>query len=230
MKKLTKRLSSATKQIIKESYDSSTAITLAKKLATAKFTESMEAHIWLNLDPKQANQNLRTTVMLPNGTGKEIKIAVLAAIDKHPECLEAGANIVGENDLFDEINKGQINFDILLTTPDMMPKLTKLGKVLGPRKLMPSAKAGTVVTDLGKAVQSFKTGKTECRLDKNGIVHMVFGNAKYSEEQLLENLLVIFNTIKQNKPSGIKNNYVNSIYICSTMGPSIKINLNSTPL
>jgi large subunit ribosomal protein L1 len=225
MKKLTKRLTVAKKQIVKESYAINAAIKLVKELATAKFVESLEAHISLNVDPKQANQQFRTTVVLPKGTGKEIQIAVLAPLSKHEEALKAGATIVGEDDLVDEISKGIINFDLLITTPDMIPRLTKLGKVLGPRKLMPSAKAGTVTTDLERSISSFKAGKIECRIDKNGIVHVLFGNVNFSEEDLLENLLVIYKTIQQNKPSGVKNKYINNFHICSTMGPSVKVNL-----
>lgn len=227
MKKLTKRLSIAKKQLLKDSYDMASAIKIGRDLATAKFVESMEAHICLNLDPKQANQQFRTTVVLPKGTGKEIKIAVLAPSGKHDEALNAGANIVGEDDLIADISKGILNFDTLITVPEMIPRLTTLGKILGPRKLMPSAKAGTVTTDLARTIESFKAGKIECRVDKAGIVHVLFGKANFTEEDLLENLVVIFNTIKQNKPVGVKNKYINNFYICSTMGPSIQINLNN---
>lgn len=227
MKKLTKRLSIAKKQIVKDSYDVNSAVKIVKDLATAKFNESIEAHICLNVDPKQANQQFRTTVVLPKGTGKEIKIAVLAPLEKHSEALEAGANIVGENDLVDEISKGVINFDLLITMPEMIPRLTVLGKVLGPRKLMPSAKAGTVTTDLTSTIQAFKAGKIECKIDKTGIIHVLVGKASFSEADLLENLLVIFDTVKQNKPQGVKGKYINNFYVCSTMGPSIQINLNN---
>jgi large subunit ribosomal protein L1 len=226
MKKLTKRLSIAKKQLLKDSYDMASAIKIGQDLATAKFVESMEAHISLNIDPKQANQQFRTSVVLPKGTGKEIKIAVLAPTEKHEEALNAGANLVGEDDLVNEISKGIINFDILITVPEMIPRLTTLGKILGPRKLMPSAKSGTVSTDLTRTIQSFKAGKIECRVDKAGIVHVLFGKANFAEEDLLENLVVIFNTIKQNKPIGVKSKYIKNFYICSTMGPSIQINLN----
>tara|TARA_B110000902_G_scaffold28633_2_gene31008 strand:+ start:3206 stop:3892 length:687 start_codon:yes stop_codon:yes gene_type:complete len=227
MKKLTKRLSLAKKKLLKDSYDITSAVKIGKSLATAKFSESMEAHICLNLDPKQANQQFRTTVVLPKGTGKKITIAVLAPSGKHDEALSAGADIVGDDDLISEISKGVINFDILVTVPEMIPRLTTLGKILGPRKLMPSAKAGTVTTDLSRTIDSFKMGQIECRVDKAGIIHVLFGKSNFTEADLLENLLVIFNAVKQNKPLGVKNKYINNFYICSTMGPSIQINLNN---
>jgi len=227
MKKITKRLNVIRKQLLKDSYDIGSAIKIGKELANAKFVESMEAHICLNIDPKQSNQQFRTTVVLPKGTGKKIKIAVLAPEEKHEEALLAGATIVGENDLVDEISKGILDFDRLVTVPEMLPRLTTLGKILGPRKLMPSAKAGTVTTDLKRTIELFKAGKIECRVDKAGIVHVLFGKVNFSEDDLLENLLVIVNGIKQNKPLGVKNKFINNFYICSTMGPSIQINLGN---
>ena len=132
---------------------------------------------------------------------------------------------MGEADLVEDIGKGILNFDILITVPEMIPRLTTLGKILGPRKLMPSAKAGTVTTDLSRTIQAFKAGKIECRVDKAGIIHTLVGKANFTEADLLENLLVVINTVKQNKPSGVKNKYINNFYICSTMGPAIQINL-----
>ena len=142
------------------------------------------------------------------------------------EIINAGASIVGSDDLIDEISKGNLNFDLLLTTPDMMPRLTKLGKVLGPRGLMPSTKAGTVATDLNSALAEFKAGKVECRADKTGVVHILFGKMDFSEDALEENLTSVYNSIQVNKPSGVKGKYLKSFKICTTMGPSINIDFN----
>ena len=203
------------------------AIQLVKDNATAKFDETIEAHIRLGIDPKYTDQQLRTTVALPKGTGQKIRIAVIAKGEKVSEASKSGADLAGEEDLIEKINKGEMNFDLLISTPDMMPKVAKLGRVLGPRGLMPNPKAGTVTTDLKGAIQEFKAGKLEFRADKAGIVHVRFGKASFSAEDLLDNLKVLFETIDKNKPSGAKGRYWKSFYITSTMGASVEVDFAS---
>ena len=203
------------------------AIQLVKDNATAKFDETIEAHIRLGIDPKYTDQQLRTTVALPKGTGQKVRIAVIAKGEKVAEASKSGADLAGEEDLIEKINKGEMNFDLLISTPDMMPKVAKLGRVLGPRGLMPNPKAGTVTTDLNGAIQEFKAGKLEFRADKAGIVHVRFGKASFSAEDLLENLKVLFETIDKNKPSGAKGRYWKSFYITSTMGASVEVDFAS---
>jgi len=208
-----------------KAYPPQEAIKLVKENANAKFNETIEAHARLGIDPKYTDQQLRTTVALPKGTGQEIKIAVIAKGEKVAEATNAGADQAGEEELIDSINKGEMNFDLLISTPDMMPKVAKLGRVLGPRGLMPNPKAGTVTTDLAGAIKEFKAGKLEFRADRAGIVHVRFGKASFSEEDLFENLKVLHATIDRNKPSGAKGRYWKSLYITSTMGPSIEIDM-----
>ena len=203
------------------------AIQLVKDNATAKFDETIEAHIRLGIDPKYTDQQLRTTVALPKGTGQKVRIAVIAKGEKVAEASKSGADLAGEEDLIEKINKGEMNFDLLISTPDMMPKVAKLGRVLGPRGLMPNPKAGTVTTDLNGAIQEFKAGKLEFRADKAGIVHVRFGKASFSAEDLLDNLKVLFETIDKNKPSGAKGRYWRSFYITSTMGASVEVDFAS---
>jgi len=203
------------------------AIKLVKENANAKFDETLEAHIRLGIDPKYTDQQLRTTVALPNGTGQKVRIAVVTRGEKVAEATKAGADIAGEEELVDSINKGEMNFDLLISTPDMMPKVAKLGRVLGPRGLMPNPKAGTVTTDLAAAIKEFKAGKLEFRADKAGIVHVRFGKASFSEDALLENLKVLQATIEKNKPSGAKGKFWRSLFITSTMGPSVEIDINA---
>lgn len=224
MKKISKRKESVNQKIEPKLYSPQEAIDLLKQTSTAKFTESVEAHVNLNIDPKYGDQQLRTTIILPKGTGKTKKIAVLVAADKIlPEYREL-ADVVGSDDLIESMSQGNLDFDILISTADMMPKLAKLGRVLGPKGLMPSPKAGTVTNDIVSALNEFKGGKLEYRADKTGIVHLIFGKSDFSIEDLLENLTAVFNSIEQNKPSGAKGKYFNSFSICSTMGPSIKVN------
>ncbi len=208
------------------SYSSVDAIKLVKDNANAKFDETIEAHIRLGIDPKYTDQQLRTTVALPSGTGQEVRIAVVTRGEKVSEATKAGADLAGEEDLVDSINKGEMNFDLLISTPDMMPKVAKLGRVLGPRGLMPNPKAGTVTTDLAGAIKEFKAGKLEFRADKAGIVHVRFGKASFSNEALLENLKTLYQTIEKNKPSGAKGKFWRSFFITSTMGPSIELDIN----
>ena len=202
------------------------AIKILKKTATTKFIETVEAHINLNIDPKYADQQLRTTVTLPNGTGKSIRIAVLTNQSNIDEIKSAGADLIGNENLIEEISQGLINFDLLIATPDMMPKLAKLGRILGPKGLMPSPKSGTVSTTLIKTLIDFKKGKFEYKADKTGIVHVSFGRSDFTEIQLIENLKTLYNSIEQNRPIGVKGKYFKSLFICTTMGPSLQIDLN----
>ncbi|KGG18590.1 LSU ribosomal protein L1p (L10Ae) [Prochlorococcus marinus str. SS2] len=208
-----------------KSYAPLEAIQLVKENANAKFDETIEAHIRLGIDPKYTDQQIRTTVSLPKGTGQKVRIAVIAKGEKVAEANSAGADLAGEEELIDSISKGEMNFDLLISTPDMMPKVAKLGRVLGPRGLMPNPKAGTVTTDLISSIKEFKAGKLEFRADRAGIVHVRFGKASFSPEDLLENLKVLHEAIDRNKPSGAKGRYWKSLYITSTMGPSVEIDI-----
>jgi large subunit ribosomal protein L1 len=227
MVKLSRRTKEIRNKIEPKEYLGKEAIKLLKEISTAKFVETAEAHISLKLDTKYADQQLRTTVILPKGTGKDIKVAVIAEGDKVSEALAAGAHLAGSKELIQDIMKGIIDFDKLIATPDMMPSIAKLGKVLGPRGLMPSPKSGTVTSDIKEAITEFKKGKLEYRADKNGIVHVAFGKTGFSADDLLINLESIQESIDKNRPSGVKGKYWKSFYICSTMGPSIKLDFNS---
>jgi large subunit ribosomal protein L1 len=227
MKKQSKRVEQLKTLIKQESYAVTDAVNLLKQLGTAKFVESVEAHISLNIDPKYANQQLRTSLVLPNGTGNSIRIAVLTEADYVDEVLKMGADVVGADDLLEEIGNGNLNFDLLITTPQLMPKLAKMGRALGPKGLMPSPKSGTVTTDLKATIDEFKKGKLEYRADKTGIVHLNFGKVSFSEQELQENLIAVFDSIEKNKPSGVKGRYFKSFNICTTMSPSLNLELAS---
>ena len=227
MKKFSKRIKLLNSLITKDNYPLKESIPLLKKLATAKFTESVEAHISLNIDPKYANQQLRTSLVLPNGTGKSLRIAVFTEPDYVQEVLKMGATIAGSDDLLEEMNAGKLDFDLLITTPQLMPKLAKLGRVLGPKGLMPSPKSGTVTQNLKEAINEFKKGKLEYRADKTGIVHLSFGKVNFTEEQLLENLIAVYSSIEKNKPTGVKGRYFKSFNICTTMSPSLTLDLST---
>lgn len=202
------------------------AVLVLKETATVKFVESVELHANLNIDPKYADQQLRATVTLPNGVGKQTRIAVLTNEENFEEAKSAGADIIGNDDLIEEITKGIINFDLLIATPNMMPKLAKLGRVLGPKGLMPSPKSGTVSSTLESTLTEFKRGKFEYKADKTGIVHVNFGKTDFTNAQLVENLTALYKSIEQNRPSGVKGKYFKSLFICTTMGSSIKLDLN----
>jgi len=226
MAKISQRVKTNQTKVELKSYKALEALNLLKNLATAKFSETAEAHISLKLDTMYADQQVRTTLVLPKGTGKNVRIAVIAQGDKINEALNAGADLAGAEELIQDILKGELNFDRLIATPDMMPAIAKLGKVLGPRGLMPSPKSGTVTSDLKEAIDEFKKGKLEYRADKTGIVHIPFGKADFSVEDLLANLEAVQESIDKNRPSGVKGKYWKSFYICSTMGPSIQLEVS----
>jgi len=208
-------------------YTPADAVALMKKTATAKFIETAELHGNLNLDPKFNDQQIRTTVSLPHGTGKSVRVAVLAEGPAADAAKAAGADIVGWDDLIEEISGGTVDFDVLIATPAAMPKLARLGKVLGPKGLMPSPKAGTVSANPGDAVCEFKAGKLEFRTDKQGIVHIPFGKVDFGVKELEENLVALAEVIEKNRPTGCKGKLWNSAAIASTMGPAIKLELAS---
>ena len=227
MKKLSKRMPALSTKIEDRIYAPIEALGVIKENANAKFDETIEAHIRLGIDPKYTDQQLRTTVALPHGTGQSIKIAVITSGENVSKAKDAGADLFGEEDLVESINKGNMEFDLLIATPDMMPKVAKLGRVLGPRGLMPNPKAGTVTNDIANAIKEFKAGKLEFRADKAGIVHVRFGKASFTKESLFENLKTLQESIDKNKPSGAKGKYWKTFYVTSTMGPSVQVDINA---
>ena len=227
MKKLSKRMAALSTKIEDRIYAPLEALSIIKENANAKFDETIEAHIRLGIDPKYTDQQLRTTVALPHGTGQSIKIAVITSGENVSKANAAGADLFGEEDLVESINKGNMEFDLLIATPDMMPKVAKLGRVLGPRGLMPNPKAGTVTNDIANAIKEFKAGKLEFRADKAGIVHVRFGKASFTKEALFDNLKTLQESIDKNKPSGAKGKYWKTFYVTSTMGPSVQLDINA---
>jgi len=225
MKKTSKRFKAAAAKVEPRAYIPLEALELVKANATAKFDETLEAHVRLGIDPKYTDQQLRTTVALPKGTGRTVRIAVITRGEKVAEAKAAGAELVGDEELVDSIAGGAMDFDLLIATPEMMPKVAKLGRVLGPRGLMPNPKTGTVTTDIASAIKEFKAGKLEFRADRSGIVHVQFGKASFSPEDLLENLKAVQETVDRNKPSGAKGRYWKSLFITSTMGPSVEVDV-----
>jgi len=227
MKKLSKRMAALSTKIEDRIYAPLEALSIIKENANAKFDETIEAHIRLGIDPKYTDQQLRTTVALPHGTGQSIKIAVITSGENVSKAKAAGADLFGEEDLVESINKGNMEFDLLIATPDMMPKVAKLGRVLAPRGLMPNPKAGTVTNDIANAIKEFKAGKLEFRADKAGIVHVRFGKASFTKEALFDNLKTLQESIDKNKPSGAKGKYWKTFYVTSTMGPSVQVDINA---
>ena len=228
MAKISRRLRELQEKVEDKQYEPLEALNLLKETATAKFDEAAEAHIRLGIDPKYTDQQLRTTVSLPKGTGKTVRVAVVARGEKVAEATEAGADIVGSEELIATLQKEQVlDFDVMIATPDMMPQVAKLGRLLGPRGLMPSPKGGTVTFDVAKAIEEVKAGKLEFRADKTGIVHVSFGKASFSADDLLVNLKALQDTIERNRPSGAKGRYWRTIYVSSTMGPSIQLDVNA---
>ncbi len=219
-----KKLRKAAELIEKDKqYAIKDALELATKTSTTKFDATVELHINLNVDPRQADQNIRDNVTLPSGTGKTIRVAALVEADDEAAAKKAGADITDQDQLLKAIEKGQIEFDVLVSTPALMPKLGKHARTLGPKGLMPNPKSGTVTTDVAKAVQQAKAGRVEYRVDSTGIVHLGVGKVSFGADKLMANTQAIFDSIKSNKPSSIKGNYVKAITVSSTMGPGIKV-------
>ena len=204
-------------------YNLKDALELAIKTNPAKFDASVEIHARLGVDPRQADQNIRTTIVLPNGNGKTVRVAVFAPADVCKAAKAAGADIAEDEEFLKQLDKGEINFDILISTPQYMPKLGKYARILGPKGLMPNPKAGTVTTDVEKAVRESKAGKVEYRVDKQSIVHIGIGKISFGKDKLFENATAFFDSLKAQKPASIKGSYVKSVYITTTMGPSIAI-------
>ena len=207
-------------------YDTAEALELTVKGATAKFDETVELHVRLGVDSRHADQQVRGAVVLPNGTGKKVRVAVFAKGDKVDAALAAGAEYVGAEDLMEKIQGGFMDFDVCIASPDMMGLVGRLGKVLGPRGLMPSPKAGTVTPDVAKAVTEAKAGKIEYRLDKTNIIHCPIGKVSFGPEKLKENLDTLMDAIVKAKPAATKGQYIKSVTVASTMGPGVKINSN----
>ena len=203
------------------------AVAMSKQLATAKFDETIELVCRLGVDPRKAEEMVRGTVALPSGTGRNVRVAVFAQGEAALQAKEAGADIVGDSDLADEVEKGNFNFDIAIATPEMMPVVGKLGRALGPRGLMPNPKTGTVTDNVAKAVQEFKGGMVEYRTDKFGNVHVPIGKASFDEGALLANFETVIEELQRVKPSGSKGKYFKKVVVSSTMGPGIKIDENS---
>ena len=208
-----------------ELFDLDAAVAQVKKMATANFDETIELHARLGVDSRHADQQVRGSVVLPNGTGNEVKVLVLAKGDKLNEAEEAGADYFGEDEYIQRIQEENwFDFDVLIATPDMMGKVGRLGRVLGPKGLMPNPKSGTVTMDIGKAVKDTKAGKVEYRLDKANIIHVIVGKASFSEEQLMQNIGAMLDALKKAKPAAAKGQYFRSVSLASTMSPGVKIN------
>ena len=207
-------------------YDDAEAMNLVCQTSKAKFDETIEVHLRLGVDSRHADQQVRGAVILPNGTGKNVRVAVFAKGDLAKAATEAGADVVGDADLVQKIQGGWMDFDVAIASPDMMGFVGRLGKVLGPRGLMPSPKAGTVTMDVAKAVQDAKAGKIEYRLDKTNIIHCPIGKASFGSDKLLENFNALLDAIIKAKPASTKGQYIKSVAVASTMGPGVKINPN----
>jgi large subunit ribosomal protein L1 len=209
-----------------EQFTPTEAVALVKKTASAKFDESVDVAIRLGVDPRKADQTVRGTVALPAGTGKTLRIAVVASGEAANEARAAGADIVGADDLAAEIEKGKMDFDLMIATPDMMPLVGRLGRVLGPRGLMPNPKTGTVTQDVGRAVEEFKGGKVEYRTDRYGNVHVRIGKASFTPTDLETNLRAVLDEIQRAKPASSKGKYLRKITLSTTMGPGVKVDVN----
>ncbi len=206
-----------------KAYTLKEAIELAIKTSPVKFDAALEAHVRLGVDPRQADQNIRTTLVLPNGNGKTVRVAVFAPLDVCKAAKAAGADIAEDEEFLKQLDKGEINFDILISTPAYMPKLGKYARLLGPKGLMPNPKAGTVTMDVEKAVKESKAGKVEYRVDKQAIVHIGLGKVSFGSDKLLENANTFVDSLKAMKPASLKGTYVKSVFITTTMGPSISV-------
>jgi len=210
-----------------KTYNLAEAIQLVSETSPVKFDATVEIHVVLGVDPRQADQNIRTTVTLPHGTGKTIRVAAFVPIDEVEAAKTAGADIIGEEEIMKLLDKEQITFDVLVATPQLMPKLGKYARLLGPRGLMPNPKSGTVATNVAKAVKEAKGGKVEYRVDKQAIIHLGVGKISFGASKLLDNSKAFFESLQSVKPSSLKNAYIQTIYVSSTMGPGIKIDIAS---
>ena len=208
-------------------YDLSDAVEIVKKVSSVKFDETIDLAINLNVDPRHAEENIRISTSLPNGTGKKVVLLVLAQGPKVQEALDAGADYCGNKDYLDKIKAGWVDVDKIIATPDMMAELGKLGKILGPKGLMPNPKSGTVTMDVAKAVSDQKAGMVELRVEKTGIVHTVCGKVSFDSSALVENISVIYNSLLKSRPPSVKGQYFVKMSMSSSMGPSVKININS---
>ena len=218
-----KKYQKVAKLVEKKPYSLKDAIDLAGKTSPVKFDATVEAHVRLGVDPRQADQNIRTTIVLPNGNGKTVRVAVFAPIDECKKATAAGADIADDENFLRALEKGTIDFDVLIATPQYMPKLGKFARVLGPKGLMPNPKAGTVTTDIEKAVKEAKAGKVEYRVDKQSVVHIGLGKVSFGTDKLLENANVFFDSLKAQRPASLKGAYVKSVYLTTSQGPSIEV-------
>lgn len=226
-----KRLREIAKTLdVQKTYSVKEAIDILKTCPTVKFNQTVEVSLKLGVDPRRSDQGVRGTVSLPNGTGKTMKILVFAKGDKVKEALAAGADYAGHEELFEKVNGGWTDFDAVIATPDMMRDVGKLGKVLGPRGLMPTPKAGTVTTDIAKAVQELKGGKIEFKLDRHGVINNGVGKLSFDADKLVQNIQVFLTAIQRAKPASAKGHYLKSLVISSTMGPGLKIDLREQDL
>ena len=224
-----KRLRSALEGIDRDhSYDLADAVRMIKRFANAKFDETVELAMNLGVDPRHADQMVRGMVNLPNGTGKSVRVAVFAKGDKAQEATEAGADLVGAEELAEKVQKGEIDFDRCIATPDMMAVVGKLGRILGPRGLMPNPKLGTVTPNVAEAIKGAKGGQVEYRVEKAGVIHAGIGKASFSEDALIENVRTLVNAVNRAKPSGAKGMFIKKVSLSSTMGPGIKLDVAST--
>tara|TARA_B100000886_G_scaffold180072_1_gene123515 strand:- start:130 stop:816 length:687 start_codon:yes stop_codon:yes gene_type:complete len=208
-------------------YNLEQAIEIVKKVSSVKFDETVDLAINLNVDPRHAEENIRVSTSLPNGTGKKVVLLVLAQGEKVQEALDAGADYCGNKEYLDKIKSGWVDVDKIIATPDMMAELGKLGKILGPKGLMPNPKSGTVTTDVAKAVSDQKSGMVELRVEKTGIIHTVCGKVSFGSEDLLENIRKIYSTLLKSRPPSVKGQFLEKISISSSMGPGVKVNINS---
>jgi large subunit ribosomal protein L1 len=209
-------------------YEPQEALQLVKQVSTTNFDATVELHARLGVDPRHQDQVVRGVVVLPHGTGKKVRVVVFAQGDKAREAEEAGADFVGSDDLIKRVQEGWLDFDIALATPDMMPSLARLGRILGPRHLMPSPRTGTVTMDLGRTIQEIRKGRVEFSVDRTGNIHVPIGKASFTEQQLLENLATMVDAIVRAKPPGVRGQYIRSLTLTPTMGPAIHLDLNAT--
>jgi large subunit ribosomal protein L1 len=220
-----KKYTAASEEVGSKPYTLELAVPLVKKVKFAKFDETVELHMRLGVDPKQSDQMVRGTVVLPHGLGKSKRVLVIASGEKVREAQDAGADFVGGEDMVQKIQEGWVDFDAVIATPDMMRSVGKLGKVLGPRGLMPNPKTGTVTVDVATAVKEVKAGKVEFRVDKTGVIHVPFGKVSFAADKLTENANTLLNAVVKAKPAAAKGKYVRSATICSTMGPGVSLDV-----